>query len=512
MKLKWTSVTIVIFSLCAIGIAILAIWPFNSKTQQERHRTRIIVPDASGNSDAASALAEQMAYEDRYGLKILLPEGELAISVLNHDFDSDSIDEQIVVFRNQYGEGPVSITFIAYDERIKAYRRYWNLPTAAAMPGTVALYIQDLLGDRSNCVIITGMNRRGEHTMTVYRNNPQEGWNQPFQKIAEIQMDGSITIQETERTNAYRQGIARGQPFVITAYGSDSESTNLLDRIEISHEFNQQKGIYEQGRISRVPGSQIEQRRLREILSGNAKVFEEFVNDLWYHVSADGTIDKNQYLYFDTARREIIFYGDETQQVFAWQGSNSTRYGIYISIQNISVTTLRRILDIEMESLDSIRMRVIEDIRLKINVSASWDGSYRRAGSLARASTSERTIQPYADAIYDSPVGRFQFRTNGEYELSSGASLVRGRYVFFRIDNRDLLELRPEPSGTVAARQQSARNEGAENRLTYHVTSASRNEPGQAPITENLSLSRVRLGSTGIHELHESQIILTRAR
>jgi len=454
-----------------------------------------------------------MAHDDRYSLKVLLPEGEHSIMVLNHDFNSDSIEEQIVAFRSQQdSEGPVQIAFVAYEDRLRAYRRLWNAPAAATMPGTVSMYTIDLLGDRSSCIVVTGMNRRGEHTMTVYRPNPQEDWSRPFQKIAEIQMDGSITVQETERTNAYRQGIANGQPFVITAYGSDRESENLLDKIEISYAFNQQKGIFEPGRVSRVPGSQIEQRRLREILSGNAGVFEEFINDLWYHVSSNGTIDRNQYLYFDPAKREIIFYGDETQQVFTWLGSNSTRYGIYISSQNISVTTLRRILDIEMESLDSIKMRVIEDIRLKINVSASWDGSYRRAGSLARASDSGRTIQPFADATYDSPIGRFQFRANGEYELSSSASVVNGRYVFFKVDNQDLLELRPEPNGTGPTRQQGARSENPENRQTYQVTSVSRNEPGEAPITENLSLSRVRLGATGIHELHESQIILTRAR
>jgi len=511
--MKQKHVTIFIFSLCAIGIAVLAIWPFNNSGPQERHRTRIIVPASLGSSEADSVLAEQMAYDDRYNLKVFLGERENAIMVLNHDFNSDSIEEQVVAFLSQNdGESPVRVAFIAYDEGLNAYRRLWDAPAAAAIPGTVSINIMDLLGDRSSCIIVTGMNRQGEHTMTVYRNNPGEDWGQPFQKIAEIQVDGSIAVQETERTGAYRQGIAAGKPFAITAYGSDRDSENLLDRIEIFYEYDQQRGIFAQSRISRVPGSQIEQRRLREILSGNVRVFEEFINDLWYHVGADGTVDRNQYLYFDPAKREIIFYGEETQQVFVWQRSNPTRYGIYVSSQNISVTTLRRSLDIEMVSLDSIRMRVSEEVRIRIVVGMPWDGLYRRAGSLARVSDSGKTVQPYTEATYDSPIGRFQFHASGEYEFNSSSSSVKGRYVFFRADNRDLLELRPYQNGTGVARQNSARSEGAENRLTYHVTGAGRNGPGEAPITENLSLSRVRLGATGIHELHESQIILTRAR
>ena len=509
MKSKLPALTIVIFSLCAIGIAILAIWPSKSGEPQERHRTRIIVPALSGNLEAASALAEQMAYDDRYSLKATLAEGENSIMMLNHNFDNDAIEEQVVAYRSQNdSDGPVYITFIAYDERHRAYRRLWNAPTAAAMPATVSMNIMDLLGDRSSCIIVTGMNRQGEHTMTVFRHNPGGDWSRAFQKIAEIQVDGSIAVQETERTGAYRQGIANGRPFVITAYGSDRDSQNLLDRIEISYEYDQQRGIFTQSRISRVPGSQIEQRRLREILSGNAKVFEEFINDLWYHVSADGTIDRSQYLYFDPAKREIIFYGDETQQVFTWQSSNSTRYGIYVSSQNISVTTLRRIMDIEMVSLDSIRMRVSEDVRIRIDVSMPWDGLYRRAGSLARTSDLGRTVQPYTEATYDSAIGRFQFHVNGEYEFSFSTSNVKGRYVFFRAGNRELLELRPEPGGTSPARQVNTRSEGGENRLTYHVTSAGTAEN----ITENLNLSRVRLGATGIQDLHENQITLTRTR
>ena len=500
---KRISVTIVFFSFCAIGIAVLAILPSGKKTPQERYRTRVIVPATQGSTGQDLAFAEQIAFDDSYNLKILLADGEQAISLLNHDFENDSIEEQIVVYRNQYNiNSAVHIAFIAFDERTGTYRRFWDVPTAAVMPGTVSLFTQDLLGDRSTCIIVTGMNRQSEHTMTVFCSNKAENdRTKPFPKIAEIKMDGSITIQEKERTAAYRQGIARGQAFAINAYGSDSESDNLLDKIEITYEFNQQKGIYEVNRISRVPGSQIEQRRLREILSGDTGVFEKFINDLWYHVSADGTVDRSQYLYFDPEKREIIFYGDEIQQIFAWQSSNSTRYGLYIASQNISVTTLRRILDIEIESLDSIRMRVFEVVRLKIGVSASWDGSYRRADVLARSAEKDTPPRSYTTAVYDSSMGRLQFYGNGEYELSSGGSTARGRYAFFQVDGKDLLELRPD-----------ANKGNNEDRLIYHLTNANKIENSEEPVTENLSLSRVRLGSTGIHDLHESQIILTRAR
>jgi hypothetical protein len=506
MNRKKITVPIVIFTLCAAGIAVFALrpgeWMSGEKNNPERYRTRVIVPslendDIGGNG----ALTDN---PDEYALKASLDNEELFVSALNFDFYNDSIEEQIVAFRSRADSGPVSITYLSYDDKAGTYRRSWNAPTAAFMPGTVSLYTLDMLGDRRDCVIITGMNAEGKHTLTAFHKAEREDINRPFIKIAEIQVDGSINIQETERPLAYRQGIAKDQPFTILAYGRDSNSGNMLDRIEIEYVYNPVKGAYEQGRLTRIPGSQIEQRRVREILSGQPKVFEEFINDLWYHISPMGTVDRSQYLYFDPLNREIIFYGEETQQVFSWQYSSSTRYGLYITSQNIAVTTLRRFVDIELESLDSIRMKVFEDVRLKIGVGASWDGSYRRAGKVYE---NDAPARPYADAAYDSSMGRLRFYPDGKYELSSQDVSVKGRYAFFRINDRDMLELRPDRAGT------SNTGQNNEDRLIYRITTAE-NRPG----AEILSLVRVRLGAggsggaVGVQELQEGQIYLTKVR
>jgi hypothetical protein len=501
MSVKRNSITVIIFLLCAAGIAVLIFLPSAEKKPQERHRTRLIVPTAEDDPQSGPLFLEQMSFEDSYSLKAPLESGELALSALNIDFDNDSIEEQIVAFRSQSGvENQVAITLFSFDERSGQYRRLWNTLVAAMTPGTVSLYTQDLLGDRSHCIILTGMNTQGDHTMTVFRRDPRSDTSLPFAVIAEIRIGGSITVQETERPLAYQQGIARGQPFVIAASGRDGASANMMDRVEISYAYNSARGIYEQSSITRVPGSQIEERRLREILTGEAKVFEKFIHDLWYHVTPQGTIDRGQYLYFDPEKREIIFFGDGTQQVFAWNYSNFARYGLYVSSQNISVTTLRRFLDIELESLDSIRMRVFEDISLKIGLSASWDGSYRRAGAAARPSTEEKPTRPFTDAVYDSSMGRLRFYANGAYELSSSGTLSKGRYAFFRAGSHDLLELRPERGANGA--------NGADNRLVYLCTGmeTTGSESG------NLSLARVRLGPSGIQEFHEAPIILTKAQ
>jgi hypothetical protein len=323
-------------------------------------------------------------------------------------------------------------------------------------------------------------------------------------------MDGSIAIQESERPLAYRQGIARGQPFSIIAQRRDNESSNMLDRIEITFTYNNVKGTYEESNIIRMPGSQIEQQRLREILNGKPKIFEEFINDLWYHVSPEGTIDKSQFLYFDPENREIIFFGDATQQIFVWNNSTSTRFGLYISSYNVSISTMRRFLDIEMVSMDSLRIRVVEDVRLKIDVSMPWDGLYNRAGTAVKSATEVKKVNPYMDAAYDSSMGKLLFSGNGEYELISGDSVTKGRYAFFRASGNELLELRPEQNGT--SRNVTFKSGDSEDRLVYRLSSLHPGENENIYQTNNLILSRVLLVPSGIRELYEGQIVLTKSQ
>ena len=246
-------------------------------------------------------------------------------------------------------------------------------------------------------------------------------------------------------------------------------------------------------------------------MSGEPGVFENFINDLWYYVSPQGTLDSRQYIYFDPAGREIIFFGDNAQQVFIWQNSNPTRYGLYIASQNISITTLRRFVDIELASLDSIRIKVFEDVRLKIAAGASWDGSYRRSGTVPRNSVQdEKTIRPAVDALYDSSLGRLRFYPSGEYELSSGGVTARGRYVFFRIHGLELLELRPEGGGGATVPGSAGNTPHATARMVYRLDAAREGDAG-TPSFGALSLSRVRLGATGIQDLHEGAITLSPA-
>jgi len=502
MKKSFLGSSIVAASVSILLIFFLATgtWKrfFNTKTDE--HQGTMIITPQEANPFFSAGQAGQKAWEEGLSTKIPMEDGETVIAVINRETEEGIAEEQYVAFVNNNAGGAerkVNVTFLCYDERSRRYVRMWDAPTAVTFPETLSFFSQDLIGDRNNCIIVTGMNSRNEYTMTVFRRNPSGAASHLFNKIADLQIDGSILIQETGRSLAYQQGIANGQSFSIAVYGPDISSSNILDQIETIYSFNPYREQYEQSSVSRIPGSQVEQWRIRELLNGVPGVFENFINDLWYYVSPQGTIDLKQYIYFNPSLREIIFYGDEAQQVFHWLNSTSTRYGLYITSQNISISTLRRRIDIELETLDSIRLRVSEDVRLKIEVSESWDGSYRRAGTV-NLKESVSSVRPAIDAQYDSSWGRIQFRDTGEYTISSGniaanATVRKGHYVFFRVNEHELLELRPDKTGSSA-------DSRIDNRMIYRIETI-----GNAV----LILSGVRLGTSGIQDLFEPPVTLT---
>ncbi|MCL2266268.1 MAG: hypothetical protein FWC17_00715, partial [Treponema sp.] len=184
--------------------------------EPEETKARVITVQEA-NSISSEELTGQIAWEDNLDIKMPLQEGEMVIAVLNKVSEEGFSEEQFVVYRTSEAGSPVYITFFSYDERTRDYRRMWDEPTAATRPETITLFSQDLIGDRNNCIIVTGMNSSNEHTITVFRLYQ----NQNYRKIAELQIDGSILIQETARSLAYQQGITTGQSYNIAAYSYD---------------------------------------------------------------------------------------------------------------------------------------------------------------------------------------------------------------------------------------------------------------------------------------------------
>ena len=499
------------FILTIIGIVFLVIFPLQagSDTTVEYTHGRVIIPQTLQYFLDDVNPAEQLARMELMTLRLPLEDGEIFVSLINQDFDNDFYDEQIVAYRNLMEPGnPIYITYLDYDPHTREYSRIWSAPTAATQPGTISLYTLDLIGDRSISVLVSGMNNQGEHTLTIFRKNEfyrtgMEGIS-PFYQIGEIIVDGTIMVRELERSQAYQFGMTAGHSFPIVANARNQDSDNLMDQIEITYDFNALSRMYEQSRIVYIHGTQIEQQRVRELLR-NQRTFEEFVTGLWYYISPQGTIDSRQYIYFDPVNREIIFFENETQQVFVWENAFSTRLGIFIRSQNLSITTFRRSIDIELESLDSIRIKVFDNVRFILSQDALlWDGSYRKTHVQENISAQSAMLS-HVSAVYNSPIGTIQFDIEGNFRINSEENTIQGKYAFYIMNNDQILELRPIENLNAGIMN----NTGPRETYLVEFENVSGVLQDGNPTMETMTLSRVRLGTRGIQRLHERSITLT---
>jgi hypothetical protein len=492
------AISLAAFLVTAALICVLIVLPkdFFDPEKQERRQSKLIEPLFSGRmANRTDDDLGRMVYENSLKPVLELADGEIQITTLLEDFDGDGADEQIIAYRNlQEKNNPIYITFADYDEERKVYERLWTVSTAATKPGTLSLFSMDLTGDHANECIVTGMDQNDEQILMALKFKREKNDSLPYKKIADLKIDGTISVLETERSQAYQLGFAGGISFNITDRGRDAASGNALDQIENTYAYNPVSQEYEKIRTAKIPGAQIEARRLQELLSGDKNEFEQFIDGLWYQVSGDGTVDNEQYIYFDTSSGEVIFYSGDTQQVYAWQNSYPTRYGIYISSQNISVPTLNRKINLELESLDSVRVKISEDVRMRIVMSAPWDGSYRRVNALHNAKKKAASIPPYIEAEYNSPMGRIVFLPHGAYKIELNGNSRNGKYLFFLLEDDEFVEFVPE--GSSNTHEQGLRQ-------TYKVY---RNDKDAAA---DISLTRVRLGTSGITESNESPVPLS---
>jgi hypothetical protein len=481
--------SLLVFIAVLILIVIIVRLPQTDNTPVEpQAQTKVVVPQAAGamGDDENPSGAEA---DDGSLPKVVLGDGESAVAVITGDFDGDSFDEQVIAFRNLAEQGsPIHISYVVYDRRLGGYTRVWTGPTAAARPATVSLDVTDMVGDHGFCVLVSGMNAAAEETLTVYRYTV--GSIEPFALAAELAIDGTVSVQTAQRSQAYGIGQTDGQSNGIVVYGRDPESENSLDRVEVTYSYNYEEGRYEESARRVIPGRQAEQNLVQSLLSGGQANFQQYLTGLWYYVSPSGAIEGKQYIYFDPENSEITFYTDNTWQVYIWESANMTRTGIYISSRNDSVVTLRRMITAELEASDSIRLRVTEPINMRIGTDTTWNGSYRRASRPARSDGRELApVEPHMEAEYRGAMGRFLFHNNGVYEIISSQPGMRGQYSFFDMEGQEILELRPGPFFNL-------------DRETYLVNRL------QTPDGEELRLVRVVLSTTGIVDPHEATVTL----
>lgn len=451
MKKKVTYALFVIAA--AAGIVAFVSRMYISKPQTLGPSYSVVVPQ-SGGAAAGSSSGTASSDEDSALVSLIpLHSDETLISMISTDLDGDGYDDQVNAVRTM-ASPYLSIIIGMYNPRTSSYERTAVLATEISQAQTFSYTGIDLTGEHRVSLVYQGFAENGDSVLKAFFVSGAGG-RFSLRNIADLRGDGTVFIQQLDRYDAYERSKANGASFPIWVYASDTENPGSTDQLQIQYEWNPAEQRYTQTKTVRVAGSRIAAKELARIQDGTVSTFAHFLNGLWY--MSEGSDSGKRYLFFDYGARELIFFKDDTEEVYSWVHSNLRRNGMYLSAVNQGIENLQRRVDISLKSTDEIHVRIQDDVRMLISESAVWDGSYRKTEKKAvplRKEKTERsrllkTVLEKARS-WNTSDGLSLKLQDGTYLFSGDLFSESGVYTGFEMQGESFVQFRPQPASAAS--------------------------------------------------------------
>ncbi len=393
--------------------------------------SRVVIPSSSQKSNE---------YEDDDGSNsfLTLSDEEFLISTVEADLNGDGFDDQISVLKTLQNPHLLIVVGLYVPEK-KAYVRSFSIQTEISQVRSFACTCIDVIGDHSNALIYQGGGDDGRFVLKMFR-PVLDSDTFSLNLIGEFSVEGTVFVQQSERSEAYQLSLSRGESFPVWVYENAQN-----DQIQTLFDWSEAEQKYSEVRSIRVPGSSIASRALANIQDGTVGSFVKFLDGLWY--KNDGA-ENRRYIFFDYSNSEIIFQYEDAEEVYSWFDSIPRRGGIYFSSVNKSIENLQRRFDISLVSLDEIRVRIQDDVRMLIGEENLWDGSYKKVVSVPkkknREGVSEFIEKLVAEEAWESADGVHVGFTGSEYTAEGDGISDKGRYTQIDIFGRTFIQFRSE--------------------------------------------------------------------
>lgn len=339
----------------------------------------IVVNPTSAENDSEENLSQSQTNDaDVHTSFIPLLPTETLMDTLTIDFDGDTFDDQVIAIRK--ANSPYLFLVVGlYNPNTNSYERSAEIPTEISKIRTFSYTGIDMIGNHRMELVYQGVKSNGDSVMQIFMCIKKRGFVE-IQNIGNFSSDGTIFIQQTERSDAYELSQAKGASHVVWVYSSDkteeqNSQTSGVSQVQTEFHWNEEQQKYVQTRTFRITGSRAAAKELARIQNGTVETFAKFLNGLWYKTSASVS---PSYIYFDYDTKEVIFLSDDTEGVFTWEDSSLRRSGIYLTTVNSIISSMKRRFDIMLTGVNEVYVHVHDDIGLVIKESNQWDGTYKK--------------------------------------------------------------------------------------------------------------------------------------
>lgn len=356
-----------------VAMVLLVIF-LTKKTSESAKKVGVQDLPVSGESqgEGFSVTENSLGIEDGAIVSFMpLRANETLLGSSGIDLNGDNFDDEILVVRKN--ENPSLYLIVGlYNPETTLYDRVAELRTEITQLRSLSYNGMDVTGDHRIALVYQGFTDDEQAVLQMFF-----CWRSGVVNIGSFKSDGTIFIQQYNRSETYNLSQSSGRSFPVWVYASDTRpGVGNLSQVQTEYNWDESAGRYVQTRQVFVTGKNIAAAELAKIQDGTVETFANYLNGLWY--MTDSAEKKIRYIFFDYAAREVIFLEDDSQEIFSWQNSNLYRNGIYLSTVNVSVENLRRRFDIGLTGLNEIRVRVYDDVRMIIQVDALWNGQYKK--------------------------------------------------------------------------------------------------------------------------------------
>lgn len=438
-------VTLALFiAIVAAGAVAFIAKNYFYKPDKNKTSASVVVPMSSSAEEKKNSAFSSMEEDNALVSLIPLNDNETLIGIVSMDFDGDGFDDQVNVIRTM--DSPyLAILVGLYNPQRTVYERKAVIATEISQAQTFSYTGMDLTGEHRTALVYQGFADNGDSILQAFF-ILNTGGNFSLIKIADLRGDGTIFIQQLDRYDAYERSKANGASFPIWVYTSDSERPGSADQLQIQYEWEHSENSYVKTRTVRVAGSRIAAKELAKIQDGTVATFAKFLSGLWYMTEANGNL---RYVFFDYDSREIIFFKDDTEEVYKWAHSNIRRNGIYLSTINQEIENLQRRIDISLKSTEEIHIRIQDDVRMLISENAVWDGNYKKIGKnmfLQKASSKSASVSEAfkKDGTWKIPDGSTVKLQDGKYSMEAEGFLETGSYTCFENEGSSFIQFRSD--------------------------------------------------------------------
>lgn len=465
MKSKTVPVLFVLVAALLAAVFFFTRRYVGSGSEKSLTRAKIVTPKSS-SSTVTENDSKNASYEsEKYETFVPLYSGETLISTLTIDINNDGYDDEVIILRKATSQS-LWVVAALIDPDTGLYERLEPIETEFTRTRTFSYMGMDVTGEHKNALVYQGLADNGNYVMKIYLCTEEKRHNKLI-NIGDFVCDGTVFIQQTERSESYELALSKGESFSVWVYKSDKPAevaadgsttqpaTASLNQIQQEYKWNPSSQKYELAREINVTAGKLMAKELSRIQDGTVETFAAFLNGLWYKTSnSDGNI---RYLFFDYGSNEIIQLYKDIQEVYEWEDSKLRHNGIYLTAVNSDIMNLHRRFDIALVNVDEIKITLRDDINLIINENTQWDGNYKKMSlqsSFDEPSDFEKTNEFFrelskgdvwatADALISVNFNDYVYTVNTDVLSETGV------YVISKIGSYNIISFRSDFANSI---------------------------------------------------------------